>query len=164
MERADARERKLAREYERESVKKESATSSRRMKEWVQEQRLADKRQTIMPSPTLSQGAFTEFLVQMRIREDETGTRLSTDQINELVRAIQADRATRDRRYNDRVPTAGHVAPTGDGNGTGEPIHPSWDMRVALQRWRNSAMAQNEYTEIPDQGIIFDDDGSPRER
>ncbi|KAF7427911.1 hypothetical protein PC9H_007128 [Pleurotus ostreatus] len=164
MERENARERRMAQEYEQEPVKEESITSSRRMREWIREQRSTDKRQAVVPSPTLSQGVFTEFLVQMRLREDETGTRLSAEQINELVRAIQADRATRDRRYNDKPPTPGQVAPTGNGYGTNEPIHPSWDTRVALQRWRNSAIAQHEYTEIPDQGIVFDEDGTPRER
>ncbi|KAJ8689461.1 hypothetical protein PTI98_012363 [Pleurotus ostreatus] len=117
-----------------------------------------------MPSPTLSQGAFTEFLIQMRIRENETGTQLSTEQINDLVRAILADRATRDKHNGNGANLAGQPADVDNVHEPRDPVHPSWDTRVALQRWRNDAINNHEYTEIPDQGIIFDDKGMPMER
>ncbi|KDQ24289.1 hypothetical protein PLEOSDRAFT_161674 [Pleurotus ostreatus PC15] len=164
LERDREREDGLAREYEAGNVKNKSVTSSRRMREWVHEQHLTDRRQTVMPSPTLSQGAFTEFLIQMRIRENETGTQLSTEQINDLIRAILADRATRDKRENNGVPPAGQPTAGDNDRSPRGTVHPSWDIRVALQRWRNDTIASHEYTEIPDQGIIFNDNGVPMER
>ncbi|KAF7422274.1 hypothetical protein PC9H_010430 [Pleurotus ostreatus] len=164
LERDREREKRLANDYERGNAKHESEASSQRMREWVNDQRSADKRQTMMPSPTLLQGAFTEFLIQMRIRENETGTQLSTEQINDLVRAILADRATRDKHNGDGAAPAGQPARTDNVQELRGPVHPSWDTRVALQRWRNDAMANHEYTEIPDQGIVFDDKGAPMER
>ncbi|KAF9494614.1 hypothetical protein BDN71DRAFT_1507457 [Pleurotus eryngii] len=117
-----------------------------------------------MPSPTLSQGAFTEFLIQMRIRENETGTQLSTEQINDLVRAILANWTTHDKRDSNGAPPTGRPTAAGNDNDLRYPVHPSWDTRVALQRWRNDAIANHEYTEVPDQGIVFNDKGTPLER